>query len=214
MVEARDAGEAILAEAERGYDMLILGAPTDRSGAHVLYTQLVDRIIRLTSVPTMVVSGHAGPFEESGSHRIVVPTNGRRSASAAAEAAFALAEDGHADVMVVNVVPQEHTLYSETRGTDVEERRRIAGQQAVDEVVALGREWGVRVNGYLLGGEDISDAIRTFAAEQQASLILIGTDVRVGSLRLALGRRVEELIEDAPCPVVVVNAPDVPVGHA
>ena len=213
VVEATDAGEAILSEAERGYDLLILGAPVASDGSTVLYTQLIDRIVRLTSVPTMIVSGHDRPFDETGAHRIVVPTNGRRTATAAAEAAFALAEDGHADVIVVNVVPEERTLYSQTRGVSVDERRRLVGQQAIDEVVTLGQEWGVRVSGYLLGGENVSESIRAFASEQQASLIIIGTDVRVGSLRLALGRRVEELIEDAPCPVVVVNAPDVQARH-
>jgi len=213
VVDAHDPAEAILREAERGYDLLVLGAPTESAGTHVLYTQLVDRIVRLASVPTMVISGHDRSFDEGGHHRILVPTNGRRPASTAAEVAFALAEDGHAEVVVVNVVPEERTMYAQSRGEQVQERHRIAGQQAVDDVVTLGREWGVRVDGYLLGGESISDAIRAFATEQQASLILIGTDVRVGSLRLALGRRVEELIEDAPCPVVVVNAPDITVGR-
>ncbi|MDA0815408.1 MAG: cation:proton antiporter [Chloroflexi bacterium] len=213
VVVGSDPAESILREAERGYDLLVLGAPTDLTGAHVVYTQLVDRIVRLVPVPTMVVSGHDRTFDESAPHRIIVPTNGRRSASAAAEVAFALAEDGHADVMVVNVVPEERSLYSQTRGVQVEERHRLAGQQAVDDIVTMGQDWGVQTAGYLLGGENISDAIRAFATEQQASMILIGTDVRVGALRLALGRRVEELIEDAPCPVIVVNAPDRSAGH-
>jgi len=213
VLEAHDPAEAILRESERGYDLLFLGAPSGNTNTHILYTQLIDRIVRLAPVPTIVTSGYDLSFAETGHHRILVPTNGRRSASAAAEAAFALAEDGHAEVIVVNIVPEERTMYAQSRGEQVQERRRTAGQQAVDEIVALGTEWGVRTSGYLIGGDHVSDSIRRFAEEQGTNLILLGTDVRVGSLRLALGRRVEELIEDAPCPVVVVNSPDKMIGR-
>jgi Kef-type K+ transport system membrane component KefB len=211
VVDAADPGEAILREADLGYDLLVLGAPVSLDDSPVLYTQLVDRVVRLAPVPTMVVSSHGTPEEDTRPHRLMVPTNGRRSASTAAEAAFAVASDGHAEVFVAYVVPEDRSLYSQTRGADLYERRVIVGQQAVDDIVEMGRHWRVQASGHVLAGENITETLLRFVEEQEITMILLGTDVRVGSQRLALGRRVEELLATAPCPVVVVNAPEWPV---
>jgi nucleotide-binding universal stress UspA family protein len=47
--------------------------------------------------------------------------------------------------------------------------------------------------------------ILRIAAEQQASLIVIATHGRTGLKRLALGSVAEQVIREAPCPVLVVR---------
>ena len=47
-------------------------------------------------------------------------------------------------------------------------------------------------------------ALRWVAEELGVGLCVLGTDVRPGSERLFLGPRVERILEDAPCPVLVV----------
>ena len=207
VVDARDPGEAILQEAV-GYDLLMLGATASQDSSPELYTQIVDRVVRLSPIPTMVVSGDGAPEETECPHRVLVPTNGRRSANSAAEVAFALASDGHADVLIAHVVPEDRSLYSQTRGVALYDRRVAAGRQVVDSLVQMGIDWRVEASGHVLAGEDVGGALIRFAEEQKVTLILLGMDVRVGSQRLALGRRVEELLAVAPCPVVVVNAPE------
>ncbi|MGE3960538.1 MAG: cation:proton antiporter [Dehalococcoidia bacterium] len=203
-----DVQEAILAEAERGHDLLLLGAPEAGRDDRSVYSPLLDAIVRLSPIATMIASGQDAPFDEHAKqHRIVVPTNGRRPATWAAETAFALARDDHAHVFVVHVTPEDRSMYAQTRGVAMRERQRVAGEQAVEELVALGARWGVSVSGHVLDGEDVAEAVALFRREREVDLVLVGTDIRAGSQHLALGRRVEELIAGAECPVIVVNSP-------
>jgi len=208
VVEATNVGQAILREADRGHDLLLMGAPTAQRDSQTIYTELMDEVVRLSPIATMIVSGHGVAFEEHAEHhRIMVPTNGRRAALWAAETAFSMAEDGHAHVFITHVVPDDRSMYAQSRGVAVHERRRRAGEEAVDELVAMAGRWNASASGHILEGEEIAPALFAFQQEHQVDLILVGTDVRIGSERLALGRGVEDLIAGASCPVVVVNAP-------
>ncbi len=99
--------------------------------------------------------------------------------------------------MAKNIVEKGYPL------TVVAHRKRAA----VDDLVAMAGRWDASASGHLLEGEDVATTLFAFQQEQHVDLILVGTDVRVGSDRLALGRGVEDLIAGASCPVVVVNAP-------
>jgi nucleotide-binding universal stress UspA family protein len=43
------------------------------------------------------------------------------------------------------------------------------------------------------------------ARRERIDMIILGTDVRPASDRLFLGPRVERILGDAPCPVIVIN---------
>jgi len=208
VVESTNVGQTILREASRGHDLLLMGAPTAQRDSQTIFTELLDEVVRLSPIATMIVSGQGMDFDAAGEqHRILVPTNGRRPALWAAETAFSMARDGHAHVLVAHVVQDDRSMYAQSRGVAVRERRRRAGEQAVDDLVAMAGRWDASASGHLLEGEDVATTLFAFQQEQHVDLILVGTDVRVGSDRLALGRGVEDLIAGASCPVVVVNAP-------
>ena len=203
-----DVEGAILAEASRGHDLLLLGATEVQQDGTAVYSDLLDAVVRLSPIATMVASGQSVPFDEhADQHRLLVPTNGRRPANWAAETAFALAQGGHAHVFVVYVMPEDRSMYVQSRGVALRERRRIAGEQAVEELVAIGERWGTSVSGHVLEGGDVAEVLARFEREHEVDLVLVGTDVRAGSQRLSLGRGVEDLVAGASCPVVVVNAP-------
>ena len=44
------------------------------------------------------------------------------------------------------------------------------------------------------------------ASEKNFDLIILGTDVRPGSDKLYLGPRVERILNNASCPVIIVNS--------
>jgi nucleotide-binding universal stress UspA family protein len=208
IVEGSHPDEAILAEAARGHDLLLLGASTPRPDSASIYSELLDAVVRLSPIATMIASGQSLPFDDHAEqHRLMVATNGRRPALWAAETALTLARDGHAHVFAVHVLPEDRSMYAQSRGIAVRERSLLAGEQAVDEIVAMGERWDVSVSGHVVEGEDVVQALFEFQQQHHVDMILLGTDVRAGSQRLALGRRVEELIAGAECPVVVVNSP-------
>ena len=209
VVEGGNVAQAVLAEAASGHDLLVLGALNPARDPEAVYNDFLDTVVRLSPVATMIVSGQSAPFDEAADrHRLLVPTNGRRPATWAAETAFALARHGHAEVDVLHVVPEDRSMYAQSRGASVPERRRAHGDQVVDELTTLAQQWDVAAHGHVLAAEDdVVAAILRFQQEHQVDMILVGTDVRAGSTRLTLGRRVEELIAGAQCPVVVVNSP-------
>jgi len=108
-------------------------------------------------------------------------------------------------VRVVNVVVQGR------EGSDPSGRalrqRWANGRSFINDLASLGNSLGVRVEGELQSGGEPDTVILDFARRCSADLIIIGTSVHVGSARLYLGSRVERILRDATCTVIVVNIP-------
>lgn len=203
VIETRNLAEAILDEARRDYDLLILGA-TEKSGrSDVLFSPLVDYLVRLAPCPTLVVRGSSAQSAK----RILVPTNGAAAAKHAAEVAFALAASGQASVEVLNIVTQHRDDYGYALEGQIYQDQLNIASQIVDELCQLGESWGAVCRPQIRVGREAEDEILSFAQEQAVDLIVLGTDLRPGSNRLFLGPRVERILNQAPCSVLVVNVP-------
>lgn len=204
IVESSDPVGTILAEAEKHYDLVVLGA-TERTARdeQALFHPVVDRLVRMAPCPTLVVKGGIGADEWS-PRRILVPTNGSLAARRAAELAFMLARDGEM-VIVLNVVrPAEDALRGGTR-SDFLERQMSTGQEIVRELQELGEAQGTHTVGAVRTGREADDVILEVAETEGVGMIILGTDVRPGSDRLFLGPRVERILDRARSPVLVFN---------
>jgi Kef-type K+ transport system membrane component KefB len=202
-VESRDPSAEILAESQKYYDLMILGATEHRESHNALFHPVVDELVRLAPCATMVVRGEVDRDWKPG--RILVPTNGSLAAKMAAELAFLLA-DVDEEVIALNIVQKQDEPYRSAFGqrttSDVAENARIM----VDELHHMGEAQGVQTRGEVRQARDTNAAIIDFCSRADVGLIVLGTSVRAGSERLFLGPRVERLIDSAPCPVVVYNA--------
>ena len=204
VVEAGNAQAAILAEAEKDYHLLILGATERSQATEALFHPMVDDLVRLAPCPTIVARG--GKAESNWPpRRLLVPTNGTAAAHHAAEFAFRLATQPDEEVVVLSV--SQGAAGPGLAGTriDLARREHDARRQMVDQLVALGSDQGVNVRGEVAVGPDVEDSVLEYTRRGNVDLIVLGTDVRPGSGRLYLGQRVERLLEEAPCPVLVVN---------
>ena len=106
VVESRDPVGVILDEAQKNYDLLVLGATEEQTRRDdSVFHPIVDRIVRLAPCPTLVIRGTNGAVQE-GPQRIVVPTNGSTASREAAMLAFRLARPDDV-VVVLNVVRAE-----------------------------------------------------------------------------------------------------------
>lgn len=200
VVESNDPAGAILEEAAKDYDLLLLGA-TESTGADSVFHPIVDELVRMAPCPTLVVRG-APTSEQWPPRHLIVPTNGSASSRAAAEVAFAMAaENADAEVLIINVVEEPGTLPH----LELRERLIDAGRRMVDDLAALGKSQGVRVRTAVHTGAAVEDVLIGAALAGSVDLILLGTDVRVGTGRLFLGPRVERILSASPCPVLVVN---------
>jgi Kef-type K+ transport system membrane component KefB/nucleotide-binding universal stress UspA family protein len=203
VVHRSDTGAAILDEAAKFYDFMVMGATEARPGAESLFHPLVDTLVRMAPCPTMVVKGDVieGRWPP---RRILVPTNGSQASRYAAEIGFALAGKGE-EVLVLTVVAERRDRYRVRPDDPSESIRSRAAHQIVGGLENLGKAHGVAVAGRVEMGPDPETVILDITQSEGIDLIVLGTDVRPGSERLFLGPRVERILGEARCPVLVVN---------
>ncbi len=204
VVESPQPADVILDEARKGYDLLVLGASEAQRSSEVVFTPLVDYLVRLSPCPTMVVQGKRVQPDWN-PKRILVPTNGSRASRNAAELGFALASDSDDEVLVLHVVMDSSDDYFLDSRGEMLEKQLDVGQQVVHELRELGRLQGVQTNTAIKMGTDPETIILEVAREQNIDLIILGTDVRPGTSRLFLGPRVERILRNSNCPVIVFN---------
>ena len=204
MVVSGQPAEAILEEARRGYDLIVLGAPEQREASSVIFAPLIDYLVRFSTVPTLIVRGaDVRPNWEP--RRILVPTNGAAVARHAAALAFQIATPLDR-VFVLNVVEQRASLVPPAHSSAYEDRLRIA-EDITGALVRLGEQAGIPAEFAVESAPSPEEGILDFATRNAMDLIVLGTDLRPDSERLYLGPRVEAILEAASCPVVIFNVP-------
>jgi Kef-type K+ transport system membrane component KefB len=202
LVESSDPSAAILAEAHKHYDLMILGATEEPARHAALFHPVVDELVRLAPCATIVLKGDVAPDWNPG--RILVPTNGSAGARSAAELAFWLAAEEE-EVIALNVLQTQDEPYRAAFGQRSTPTGEAAARAMVDELKKLGDAQGVRTHAVVQHGRDTNTAILEFCRSARIGVMVLGTSVRAGSERLFLGPSVERLIDEAPCPVVVYN---------
>ena len=77
-------------------------------------------------------------------------------------------------------------------------------ERALDELLAPARKQGLPCEA-LVGVGDITNVLREFVEKYEADLVVVGTSGRAGLGKVFLGSAAEEIIRDAPCPVLTVG---------
>jgi Kef-type K+ transport system membrane component KefB/nucleotide-binding universal stress UspA family protein len=193
----------ILNEINKGFDLLVLGASEGRTSSEVLFAPLLDTIVRLSPVPTMVVQGNHGD-ENWEPRRILVPSNGSVASKRAAELAFALAQSED-NVTIMRVVEESYSNQSLDASGTLVARQMYDAQASVEQMRELGQSHAIATQAEVVVDSEPDTAILRRAADTNADLIILGTSIRVGSDQLYLGPRVERVLKNASCPVIVIN---------
>ncbi len=201
VVESTTPIEEILEEASKDYDLIVLGA-TEGNGRDVLFSPLVDYVVRMGGVPSVIVKGRERA-ERWPPRKVLVPSNGSFSSRQAAELAFALASGGESVVLVhvLERLADSHRL----EAGELHERQLENARTSLAALQDVGRTLGVEAETRLDEGASVVEAILRAAEDEGADLIVLGTEVRSGTDRLFLGPRVERVLGEARCPVLVVN---------
>ncbi|WP_152041122.1 universal stress protein [Salinigranum salinum] len=136
--------------------------------------------------------------------RILLPTDGSKASSTAAEAAVRLADQFDAELHVIHVL--EHDKIS-TETDDVAAPARN-GEKAVQVAVELAASSGVEATRRVVEkSASIHQEILTYTAEHSIDCIVMGTRGRSGlSLsRAVLGSVAELTLRESPVPVMTVH---------
>lgn len=200
-VVAGDPVEAIVTEASKGYDLVALGAPETRDESDYLFEPTIDEIIRLAPCPSMIFSLRAGNWPPQ---TILVPTGGAAAAGRAAEFAFALADD-ESSVVLFHAVDPELSASVSLSMQAAPSTRLAVGQDLLNALRSVGEELGVAVSTEVVMGSAVVDSILA-RASQEVDVLILGTNVRAGSHRLYLGPKLERLLSEAPCSLIIFNA--------
>jgi nucleotide-binding universal stress UspA family protein len=205
VVESNNPTDVILDEAKKDYDLLVLGASYRERNLDILFTPLVDHLVRLSPCTTMVVHGQR--LQEGWSpKRILVPTDGTVAAKHSGEIAFSIASSGEEEVIILNVVVEDENSWRYETRIDGFERRLGIAHQIVEELRKLGELNNVITLTDVRVGRDLETVILDVVTKERIDLIILGTAIRPGSDRLFLGPKVERILNNAPCPVIVVNS--------
>ena len=207
--------EAIINEASKGYDLIVLGASEKARSKDALFNLLVDRVIQEAPCATMVVNSHlTEPDDDTESYRIaqqplkniLVPTVGTEYSKNAIEVASTIAAQAQAVVTIVNVInlpPIEYILYERRTLSPMKDiARDLLEQQAV-----IGRNLGADVQTRILEGTSPEMEIIEYAANENFDLIILGSNIRMVTGRVFFGHRVDAILKKAHCPVAVITAP-------
>ena len=203
VVEHSEPVQAVLDEASKDYGLLFLGASEKNGSSEFLFTPIVDALVRLAPCPTIVVHGTQIPAGWQPS-RILVPVSGSPATKNAAELGFFLAHGEQDEVSLLHVVTNSTNALNVS--VEAEERRLRIGHELVGELRELGESRGVAVDTNVRQGQSPEVVILETAVREKTDLIILGTAVRYGSDRIFLGPRVEHILNNAPCPVVIVNS--------
>lgn len=147
------------------------------------------------------------PKSEGGQiRRVLLATDLSPTSDLATDWAFDLAHRNEAALLIVSVIdPRELRLPGggfRLRVDQVRERREAIAQQLVQR----GREIGLRVTFLVWTGEP-GESIVSAAEAEGADVILVGAHTRGTLGRLLMGSVSEHVARHAPCPVLIVRAP-------
>jgi nucleotide-binding universal stress UspA family protein len=81
----------------------------------------------------------------------------------------------------------------------------MIAQSSIDTLRQVGMMQNVTAIPDIQVGTSPEAVILEIANRDQIDLIILGTNVGVGSNHLYLGPRVERILNNAPCPVIVIN---------
>lgn len=206
VIETHKVLDTILDEAEKDYGLLILGASEKPSDKDAVFNPLTDKLVQLSPCPTMIVKGVA-VAEHWPPKRILVPTNGSNAARNAAEVAFTFAQGANTTVSLLHVVERVGSgRTAEDISLSARERQMNYAHEVVETLRELGEAYSVQAEAMVRVGRRPEAVILAIAERYNYDLIVLGTGARQNSARVFLGPRVENILDNAPCPVIVVNA--------
>ncbi|HEV8489073.1 MAG TPA: universal stress protein [Candidatus Limnocylindrales bacterium] len=145
--------------------------------------------------------------------RILLATDLSHVSDVATDLAFDLAHRVGASLLVVSVIdPRELRLPGGrflARVDQVRERREATAR----ELVQRGRRGGVAVT-FMVWVGDPAESIVAAAASEGADLVLVGSHGRGALGRIFLGSVSDQVVRNAPCPVLVARTAPPPASSS
>lgn len=212
IAEGEPVPKIALAVRDHDIDLVTVGTQGRKGLSRAFWGSTAEGIIAEASCPVLIIRSpqrdfvaHRGSQTELRLNRVFLATNFRPSSSAATQIATQLASDTGAELHAVYVIgdfiEQISVMFPEG-GLAALTRIRSYVQERMS---ALEREGGPEKITHIAEGRPYEEIVR-LAAEQDADLIVIGTNVHASLFggTPVLGSEIERVVRNAPCPVLCV----------
>jgi Kef-type K+ transport system membrane component KefB/nucleotide-binding universal stress UspA family protein len=195
--------QAVLHEAPKGYDLLIIGLEPARM-RHGGLNPEIAKAARAYEGPLAVAAARGVHSEDPiGGHlKILAPVTGTAISKHAAEVAIELARAAHADLTILYVSPAQLPP-----DAAAQRRRRLLTRRheeaVLREIVAIADHYGVGVRTKIKISDVPFTAILDEADSARDTLIVVGVSIRP-SEALLFGNTADQLLETSRCSLIFV----------
>lgn len=200
--------ETIAAYADEYEIDLVAMATRGRTGlGQRVLGSITERVVRRSAVPVLTLPPDADalryPYQ-----RVLVPTDGSASASAALERAADIAKTTDATVHVFSVV-EDLTLGIDVRSGLQQDAFEEQAREVVTDAATAASDAGVEdVSEVVEHGSAVHRAIQSYLEDHEIDLVVMGTHGRTGADRYLLGSVAEKTIRTVDVPVLIVPSPE------
>jgi APA family basic amino acid/polyamine antiporter len=176
------------------------------AGGLVFYVIYRSRFVKASLTNTVKAPPAYGPALALEYRRLLVPVVAGQPSDDALDVACSLAAERGARIVALNVleVPLGRPLDDEL--PELED----AANHELDQAIAIGDSYGVRVLDRLVRARSAGEAIVEEAEQRGTEIIVLGTPKKTltTSQRAVFGRTVDYVLRNAPCRVMVAAAGD------
>jgi len=206
--------DTIRAESRRGYDLLVLGATDEgRQDDASLFGGLIDRLVQDATSPVFVVRESRAEQAHGDAltiRRILLPTAGTGATRRPLEFATAIARACGARVDVLHVVERDPLVEPWIRSAAAAGARSSDGddgiaQELLESVAGEVRSAGVEVVTHLEWAARAEQGVVDAAHRLEVDLVVLSSSVRPVTRRAFFGHRIDHVLAEADCTVLVVS---------
>jgi len=226
VVADKNFGNAVVEEATRGYDLVVMEASGQSESGRLrigpwldrvvseaaevadprrtVFENWIDHVVQNVTCSTLVIKSRDAQKIET-PKRILVPTAGSNDSKQAVELAAVITAAAGGLLTIVHVVNrlQVNDLLLDSRSF---EYARSMGELIVERHAEVAQKFGAKVKTVVLEGHSPDSEILKLANTNEHDLIVMGSNLRHVSGRAFFGHRVDNTLSGASCPVVVVSS--------
>ncbi|MDE0231820.1 MAG: cation:proton antiporter [bacterium] len=207
---ARDPADAILKEADLGYDLVVLGAP-GKTGETEVFSTVIDRVLARLQVPALIFRYPELQAELSGGdmpevRRVLLSVEANPASRAAAEVAYSLAAHNDGMVFALHLINEtaDGPYYFDMKASA---ENFMAGRDLVEESVEYGQRLGARVHADVRPVAQPEGELADTANSEDWDLLVVGAANRPLTNRPFFGYGMSFVLKHVTIPLVIVAIP-------
>ena len=188
--------EVIAAEAEKGYDLMLIGVAKTMQRSKDFHDS-VQNLAKGFEGPLAITDVRGDLAEKpTGKLNILVPVNGTEPSRRAAEVAITMARANKGSLMVLYVAIRSN---GKRRGM----RTRRHEESILKDIVAIADGYNMSIRTAVVADNAADEAILNEVKRRKNNLIVMGVGRRPGE-KLFFGDTASSLLEDAECSLLFV----------